>query len=328
MAFFISPPIQTNFEIYGTFAEIINTCPDDYKCNEKVVNFFESTIPNFSDGQFRTFFRLTPSTLEYLLLEIAPFWNYKKGVSLEKSCIIFLRFLGHLDSLESIALLFNLSKGCIWKVIRNIFGVLNASNFHIKQIHLPSYTEKCASAEKFSVMSKQKIDACIGAIDCREIPIQKPTQDHEAYFNRKCFHSIKLQAVVNHKKEFIDTFIGWPGRSNDARAFIHSPFYKFCNSGSLGRFYILGDSAYPKKDYLMTPFKFSLNLTTEQKLINKRISQCRQVVECAFGIQSARWRRTKNISCYSIEDCCEIVQAACSLHNLCSQKNEENFLDD
>ena len=62
-----------------------------------------------------------------------------------------------------------------------------------------------------------------GAIDGTHIPIQAPIHDHEAYINKKGFHSVILQAVCDDRMFFTDIYAGWPGSVHDARVFSNSP---------------------------------------------------------------------------------------------------------
>ncbi|KAF0039010.1 hypothetical protein F2P81_009494 [Scophthalmus maximus] len=38
--------------------------------------------------------------------------------------------------------------------------------------------------------------------------------DAQCYFNRKLFHSIQMQAMCDHQCQFVDVFIGYPGREH------------------------------------------------------------------------------------------------------------------
>ena len=137
----------------------------------------------------------------------------------------------------------------------------------------------------------------IGAIDCKEVCILKPSEDHEDYFNRKHFHSVKLQAIVDSNYKYLDVFIGFPGnytiylhntqatqgfliagRANDSRCFQMSPIHTKLDNGCLGgKFCIMGDAAYPLKKYLITPFKEYRKLERKQVTFNKSLSKMRQV---------------------------------------------------
>ena len=47
---------------------------------------------------------------------------------------------------------------------------------------------------------------CVGAVDGCHIPILAPKENHCDYFNRKSFHSIILQAVVDQNRRYNDLF--------------------------------------------------------------------------------------------------------------------------
>ena len=105
-----------------------------------------------------------------------------------------------------------------------------------------------------------------------------------SYFNRKHFYSIKLQAIVDHNCKFLDVFVGWPGRSHDARAFNNSAvMLQLQNDNFLPNdCFIVGDSAYPLTRNLMTPFRHT-RANPQQRRFNQALSKARIYVECAFG---------------------------------------------
>lgn len=56
----------------------------------------------------------------------------------------------------------------------------------------------------------------IGAIDGTQIGIRAPPENEYAYVNRKGFHSINVQVVIDHKARFRDIVVRWPGATHDA----------------------------------------------------------------------------------------------------------------
>ena len=63
---------------------------------------------------------------------------------------------------------------------------------------------------------------CAGAIDRTHVPIRAPTENHSDYVNRKSYHSVVMQAVVNSRCIFRDVVIGWPRSVHDARVLSNS----------------------------------------------------------------------------------------------------------
>ncbi|KAJ8933229.1 hypothetical protein NQ314_014150 [Rhamnusium bicolor] len=84
-----------------------------------------------------------------------------------------------------------------------------------------------------------------------------------AYMNRKGYYSIQMQAVCDNTRKIRDLYVVYPGAVHDSRAFRNSPL---CNSleEKCGRYYLLGDSGYPLKTKLLTPFKDRGQLTRRQ----------------------------------------------------------------
>ena len=84
--------------------------------------------------------------------------------------------------------------------------------------------------------------------------------------------------------KILNCYTGWPGCVHDARVLRNSGLYHKAEAGELiiPNFYILGDSAYPLRNWLVTPFKNVGQLTRQQIKFNQRLSSVRQNVERAF----------------------------------------------
>ena len=123
--------------------------------------------------------------------------------------------------------------------------------------------------------------------------------NHTCYYNRKGWYSIVLQAIVDHNYLFTDVYVGWPGSVHNAHVLANSSIYEKINDGKLLcgpvqdgiRLFLVGDSAYSLRPWLMKPFPHSGALSAQQKLYNYRMCRGRVVVEIAFGRLKARWKR-------------------------------------
>uniref|UniRef100_A0A1X7U3J5 DDE Tnp4 domain-containing protein n=1 Tax=Amphimedon queenslandica TaxID=400682 RepID=A0A1X7U3J5_AMPQE len=158
---------------------------------------------------------------------------------------------------------------------------------------------KSANAGQFDIVhgfeDRWGFPQTVGAIDGSHIPILKQSESASDYFNRKCFYSIIIQAVVDFRGRSLDINIRWPGKVHDARVFANSLFFRRVNSGDYlpdmkwqingvdVPLCILGDPAYPLLTWLMKPYPDSEQLTNKHRIYNYQQGRARIVVENAFG---------------------------------------------
>ena len=84
------------------------------------------------------------------------------------------------------------------------------------------------------------------------------------------------------------------------------------------RFYIIGGSAYPSLDWIITPYKYYGNLSRRQKRFNLVHSSTRICVENSFGLLKKRFRRIQYfMELHNINRIVNLTTAACILHNQC-----------
>jgi len=124
-----------------------------------------------------------------------------------------------------------------------------------------------------------------------------------------------LQGVCDHKARFIDVFIGMPGRMHDARVFRQSElFVQLNNAENLllpPNMHLVGDSAYPLMQNLMTPFRDNGHLTRAQSNYNVKLSIIRSIIERAFGLLKGKFRRLKYLDIFDPTLGNTIIAAAC-----------------
>ncbi|XP_063813276.1 uncharacterized protein LOC135051001 [Pseudophryne corroboree] len=195
--------------------------------------------------------------------------------------------------------------------------------------------------ETIKGFKKRGYPQCAGAIDGTHIPIIAPRDNPADYYNRKGWHSIVLQAVVDHKYCFTDVFIGWPGRSHDARVLANSDLYSIAEDKLGGWLFpreksvivhgvdipvhLIGDAAYPLQRWLMKGYTQHVHLSPEQTSYTHALSSARMAVENAFGRLKGRWRCLMKRNDVDLKIMPDIVAACCILHNIC-EIQKENFL--
>jgi hypothetical protein len=137
---------------------------------------------------------------------------------------------------------------------------------------------------------------CIGALDGWLVKIHCPSlrelHNPGKYFSRKGFHAINVQVIVDKKKRILWRYIGEKGSSHDSKVFNESGLGKYlleyADSLHARGLYIIGDSAYSIRSYLLTPFDNAQPQSIEDNF-NYFLSSNRIYVECAFGEIDRRW---------------------------------------
>ena len=158
-------------------------------------------------------------------------------------------------------------------------------------------------------------------------------------FNRKNFHIVFLEAVCNAEGFVWNVCAGQPGGVHDAAQFAWSKIYTQLRTreiipkpileiGGLEiQPYLLGDTAYLSRPYLLKSFKPNVN---DPRFQNKRrfdesLNSGRVVIEKAFGALKNRWRILKNLN-MELDGGATIALACCVLHNYCEIFSERVLL--
>ena len=216
--------------------------------------WFNEICLNMQDFEFKRHFRLTRSTFEWLCCEIIPLLRRNSdepgiiGLAWEQKIAASLWFLATGKCFRSIGEKFGMGESTISYALRQFFDVI-ISKFLAEKIIFPT-TESEINEVTNGFKRIGFFSNVIGAIDGSHIPIKAPHLFPVDYFNRKGFYSIVLQAVVDHKKKFLDICVGWPGSTHDSRILVNSNLYdKFNNQDNLvatpyNNKYILGDGGY------------------------------------------------------------------------------------
>ena len=150
------------------------------------------------------------------------------------------------------------------------------------------YLEEDDTVEMFE--SKFNCPQCFGAIDGSHIPIIAPTDCPKDYYNRKGFHFILLQGIVNNSYCFTDILliylISWP----------------------------------------IKPFSDNGKLSADQLMFNYCLSRARSVVENAFGRLKGRWRYLIKRNDMDLVNVINAIAACTVLHNMC-EINKDIFAE-
>lgn len=115
----------------------------------------------------------------------------------------------------------------------------------------------------------------------------------------------------------------WPGSAHDATIFNNSDLRAQCENGSFGNKWLLGDSAYPLKPYLLTPL---INTQTRgQQLYNEAHIRTRNCIERCFGVWKRRFPVVALTLRLSLLRANAVIIATAVLHNICRLKKLDDI---
>ncbi|GFO21901.1 protein antagonist of like heterochromatin protein 1, partial [Plakobranchus ocellatus] len=155
-------------------------------------------------------------------------------------------------------------------------------------IHPPAMLDINRSILQFQEMAG--FPNVFGCIDGTHIKIVAPPgNDEDVYVNRKNVHSINVQIVCDARLRILDCVATSPGSFHDDRILRESAFWRAMEGEprAVPQGLILGDSAYPIREWLMTPYAQPIN--RQQERFNVSHKSTRVTVERCIGVLKRRW---------------------------------------
>ncbi|KAK3912072.1 Protein ANTAGONIST OF LIKE HETEROCHROMATIN PROTEIN 1 [Frankliniella fusca] len=163
----------------------------------RLENYVEEVMPLWTDSDFKSHFRMSRATFEYVLGVIGNrLARNQPGLAMispEKQFLIAIWRMATPDSYRSICEKFNVSRSTALLSVRRVTRAL--VTLAPALIRWPRQ-ERCVTiAQGFEAISA--FPKTIGAIDGTHIRIPAPRVNPEAYINRKSYHSIQLQVYLH-----------------------------------------------------------------------------------------------------------------------------------
>ncbi|XP_008189991.1 putative nuclease HARBI1 [Acyrthosiphon pisum] len=317
------------------YDEVVMCLNSEYRQKlSKVHNFVEITVPAMREIDFKTHFRLTRTSVEEIFSMIGHmFHTDNMKISMEKQVLVTLWYMANSETHRQIASRFNVSNSTSYKIVQNNLKYITSISDTV--IKWPCNNEQLLTLKKFQNLRNKVLPGVFGAIDGCHIKILAPwvkrtvmpPLNKSMFYNRKQVPTVILQGIVDADQKFINIFCGWPGSSHDARVLrrsiignrlLNNPWEILPRES-----FILGDSAYPLTEAIMTPYKNNGHLTPAQIFFNQTLSSSRVVVEQSFGKLIGRFRKLRLLDVYHKSYCGLIITAACVLHNICMSQGDD-----
>ena len=210
----------------------------------------------------------------------------------------------------------------VMRVAHAIVDVLGPNH-----VRWPSHVQHAQHARE--VEDEYGLPNVAGCIDGTHIRIVPGDARERVYsYCRKGYHSIVLQAIADRRGRFLCTDVGYTGRVHDARVFCESDIAARIgdvperDSYLREPFVLLGDAAYPLTSWLITPYP--TEATEGIATFNRVHSSARMTVERAFGKLKLQWSILFKNNLYAADVMIHICAAACILHNITIDVDEEH----
>ncbi|XP_041372407.1 putative nuclease HARBI1 isoform X2 [Gigantopelta aegis] len=229
--------------------------------------------------------------------------------------------------MREVSQVFGVSMSTVHGVVQKLCDVI--LRLRNRLIRWPNEQQRQDIAQ--AVQGTSGFPGVIGYLDGTHIRLSAPIGGDRDYYNRKGFPSMQLQVVVDPNMTIISAYTGWPGCTHDARVLRNSQLFHKAEAGELfsPNQHIFADSAYPLRNWLITPIRNVGNLTPQQRRFNTKCSGQRQTVERAIGHLKGRFRRLREVPFHSAEEVCKFIIAGCICHNVCvmCEDDVDNYIE-
>lgn len=157
-----------------------------------------SDFLRYTSFQFRRSFRFERASFDRLLDEIKVHimrsdTNFRAAVPPYARLMIFIYHIATGASLKTLSNIFGQGRSTCGMIVKQISAAINI-HLRPQQLCWPSagrlHIIMAAFEEQFSVPQ------CIGLMDGTHIPIRRPNEDGETYWNRKGYYSLNVEGKV------------------------------------------------------------------------------------------------------------------------------------
>lgn len=229
-----------------------------------------------------------------------------------------LRYLGSASLQQTVADTLGMSQPSVSRSVNNVCRAL------VDLIADYIYWPDNINNEKNNFFAIAGFPGVVGIVDGSHIRILEPKHYPNAFINRKYYPSINICAICDSRSKFTAVSIRWPGSCHDSFVLRQMPLWdSFENNEREGT--ILGDSGYPCRTWLMTPFGHPQNQSEQG--FNNALTKTRVKIECAFGRLKMRFRCLHDELRVTPEKAPLLIGAAMILHNIAIDLGMPHFDD-
>lgn len=280
---------------------------------------------DLTEQEFQQRYRLTKTVFARVVVLLIPYLLSDRRMTgmfspipVELQLSMTLRFLAggsHLDIMDLHGVGYSTFYRCLWRTCYALDKCLPMS------FNVADEDEMAQLEDGFARLTRHVLRGIVGAIDGLAVKIIKPhiceVPDPMAYYNRKGFFALNVQAICDSQRRFRWFSAATCGSTHDATAFAATRLSRRLGAGQMGeKWCIAADEAYGLGEHLVTPYS-GRNLSVAKDSYNFYQSRCRINIECAFGILVRRWGILWRKMEISLDKVPLVVGVCMKLHNLC-----------
>lgn len=227
-------------------------------------------------------FRLTAQKLEHLLnllgfhLERPTERNHALPAKLQLQ--VALHWMGTGAQYHAIA---DMHGVCKASVCRAVHSVVTAVNNTMSAIYVKWPDNMQGVVEQFFAI--RGMPMVCGCLDGTLIKIDAPSEHEDVFVDRHGNHSVNCMVVCGPDLTFYYSYANWPGSTHDSRVLRNSGLFNRFENGwrPIPNGLLLGDSAYPLKDWLIPPVV--VNNDEANRRFLRAHKSTRRLIENAIG---------------------------------------------
>ena len=209
-------------------------------------------VYSIEDDLFYKLFRFDKETFSFICDLISPKVERETrrsyAISTELQLAATLRYFATGEFQLDVGVALNVSQSTVGRCVHDVSAALDS--LFDQFVRWPTASE--LHTNKIGFHGIAGFPNVIGAVDCTHIRIQKPKENEFQYVNRKNFHSLNVQTVCDAKYSFLNVEVNWPGSCHDSFILRQSTVWRHMEESQFHGF-VLGESAYPLRPWLMTP---------------------------------------------------------------------------
>ncbi|XP_045475273.1 putative nuclease HARBI1 [Harmonia axyridis] len=282
-----------------------------------------------SEAAFKKHFRLNKACFLSLLEEITPFVRVRRRCRLELKTKLLVTLLfyaqGSYQTILGSNFFCGMSQSSVCRSIEEITNALSNREIRFRRIRFPRNMQEL-SQRRARFSEATRIPGGIGVIDCTHVAIVSPKEDEHVFVNRKNDHSMNVQLICDENMWIMNANPKFPGSSHDSYIWSQSDIsgiLERAHRENGGNFFLLGDSGYPLRPWLLTPLRNPLS--EQEERFNNKFKRVRSIIERCNGLLKNRFRclLKHRVLHYEPKKAVSIIMACCVLHNICLENNIE-----